>query len=545
MKTRLVIFLALLLALSSCNSDLRRAKSFYHQAQEVAATDPDSALILIDSVLNIRALLDDDTRMDISLMQAEALFGHPDGERRELSRRIKTWKIYTMPELERAAGFYAENKDYHKAAFAAIYSGYVLRELRADDEAMVSFKDAAKYAELAGDSLTFARAQYNVARLLYEKHLENQAADLLYKTEKAFGDKYDERALAINLMAGSNIIMGHYDKAEDCLKQSLSFSEKGKSSKAFWKTTNNYSVLFRRQGKYEESIDCLRRLKPDSDTAKIIKLYLNYGLTFTGNHQYDSAAHYFEKVKEILPFAKVNKETISSAYGAFSYFEELRKNYVSALLYRQKHEVLQYEIQEKLRKDNIYHINQKYDYETIQNEMNRRIIANYRIEMMMAIIIIMVLMVVFAMHYRIVQKNKKEVEIKAALLRVVSDNEALIRDKSETVSGKLRSMQRLEILTKDQKDKYLLSNLEKEMFGDKNHWEVMDDLFNTIYPGLYDTLKEKYPGMSELERRVYMLSDFNLSRIDEALLLDVSTSVLDKARGKVKKLMEQENLFGK
>ena len=179
--------------------------------QEVAATDPDSALILIDSVLNIRALLDDDTRMDISLMQAEALFGHPDGERRELSRRIKTWKIYTMPELERAAGFYAENKDYHKAAFAAIYSGYVLRELRADDEAMVSFKDAAKYAELAGDSLTFARAQYNVARLLYEKHLENQAADLLYKTEKAFGDKYDERALAINLMAGSNIIMGHYD----------------------------------------------------------------------------------------------------------------------------------------------------------------------------------------------------------------------------------------------------------------------------------------------------------------------------------------------
>ena len=71
----------------------------------------------------------------------------------------------------------------------------------------------------------------------------------------------------------------------------------------------------------------------------------------------------------------------------------------------------------------------------------------------------------------------------------------------------------------------------------------MTDLFNTIYPGLCDTLKEKHPDLSEFERRVYMLFNFNLSRIDEALLLDVSTSVLDKARGKVKKLQEQENLF--
>ena len=49
--------------------------------------------------------------------------------------------------------------------------------------------------------------------------------------------------------------------------------------------------------------------------------------------------------------------------------------------------------------------------------------------------------------------------------------------------------------------------------------------------------------MSELERRVYMLNDFKLSRIDEALLLDVSTSVLDKARGKVKKLLEQDSVI--
>lgn len=540
MKKHIVIILALLFALSSCDSDLRRAKRYYRQAQEVA--DSDSALILIDSVLNIMVFLDDDIRMNMSLMQAEALFTHPDGERRELSQRIKAKKIYTMPELERSAEYFADKGDYLKASHGALYSGYVLHELR-DDAAMVCFKDAAKYAEITGDSLTYARANYNVARLLYEKYFEDQAIDILSKTEKAFGDNYVERALALNLMAGSNIVLGRFDNAEKCLEQSINYAITSKSTKAYWKIMNNYSVLYREKGEIEEAIEYLRRLDDEADTTKIIMHYLNMGITFVKGQQYDSADYYLKHVKYVLPLANIREDVVASAYNAFSVFEEIRKDYASALSYRKMHEKLQYNIQEDLRKDNLYHINQKYDHETLQNTMNRRIISNYRIEMMLAVMIIIVLAVALILYYRIIQKNKKEAEMKATLLKVMKDNENLIQDKSDNLAEKLRSMQRLEILTKDQKDKYLLANLEKEMFGDKNHWEVMTDLFNTIYPGLYDSLKEKYPDISELECRVYMLNDFRLSRIDEALLLDVSTSVLDKVRGKVKKLLEKDSVI--
>jgi tetratricopeptide (TPR) repeat protein len=520
---------------------LRRAKRYYHQAQEVAASDPDSALILIDSVLNIMVFLDDDIRMNMSLMQAEALFIHPDGERRELSQRIKAKKIYTMPELERSAEYFSEKGDYQKASYGALYSGYVLHELR-DDAAMVCFKDAAKYAEITGDSLTYARASYNVARLLYQKFLDEEALPIIKTADAYFGTNYDERALAKNLMSLSYFDKKDYTGAEKCLKQGLSYANKTNSKHAWQKLMNNYSVCYREQGKFDEAIACLRLLKTE-DTTKLVMHYLNFGKIFVKGLQYDSAAYYYNEVKKLLPSAKIKDETIVSAYGAFSAFEELRKDYASALLYRKMHENLQFEIQEKLRKDNLYHINQKYDYETLQNTMNRRIIANYRIEMMMAVVIISVLAVALVLYYRIIQKNKKEAEMKATLLKVMKDNENLIQDKSDNLAEKLRSMQRFEILTKDQKDKYLLANLEKEMFGDKNHWEVMTDLFNTIYPGCYDSLKEKYPDMSELERRVYMLNDFKLSRIDEALLLDVSTSVLDKARGKVKKLLEKDSVI--
>lgn len=542
MKKHLVIILALLFALSSCDSDLRRAKRYYRQAQEVAASDPDSALILIDSVLNIRVFLDDDIRMNMSLMQAEALFTHPDGERRELSQRIKAKKIYTMPELERSAEYFAEKGDCLKASYGALYSGYVLHELR-DDAAMICFKDAAKYAEITGDSLTYARAQKNVARLLYESYMIDQAIDVLMKTENYFGNNYAERVNVLNSMAVLNILLKRFVVAEKCLEQGLTYLNLEASPNMYWKVMNNFSVCCREQGKIDDAIGYLRNLDDESDTTKILIHYLNYGKTFVKGLQYDSAEYYFNEVKKLLPSAKIKDETIVSAYGAFSVFEELRNDYASALLYRKMHENLQFEIQEKLRKDNLYHINQKYDYETLQNTMNRRIISNYRIEMMMAVVIISVLAVALALYYRIIQKNKKEAEMKATLLRVMKDNENLIQDKSDNLAEKLRSMQRLEILSKDHKDKYLLANLENEMFGDKNHWEVMTDLFNTIYPGLYDSLKEKYPDMSELERRVYMLNDFKLSRIDEALLLDVSTSVLDKARGKVKKLLEKDSVI--
>ena len=542
MKKHLVIILALLFALSSCDSDLRRAKRYYRQAQEVATSDPDSALILIDSVLNIRVFLDDDIRMNMSLMQAEALFTHPDGERRELSQRIKAKKIYTMPELERSAEYFAEKGDHLKASYGALYSGYVLHELR-DDAAMICFKDAAKYAEITGDSLTYARAQKNVARLLYESYMIDQAIDVLMKTENYFGNNYAERVNVLNSMAVLNILLKRFVVAEKCLEQGLTYLNLEESPNMYWKVVNNFSVCCREQGKIDDAIGYLRNLDDESDTTKILIHYLNYGKTFVKGLQYDSAAYYFNEVKKLLPSAKIKDETIVSAYGAFSAFEELRKDYASALLYRKMHENLQFEIQDKLRKDNLYHINQKYDYETLQNTMNRRIISNYRIEMMMAVVIISVLAVALALYYRIIQKNKKEAEMKATLLRVMQDNENLIRNKSDNLSEKLRSMQRLEILTKDQKDKYLLANLEKEMFGDKNHWEVMTDLFNAVYPGLYDTLKEKYPDMSEIECRVYMLSNFDLTRLDEALLLDVSTSVLDKARGKVKKLLEKDSVI--
>lgn len=101
-------------------------------------------------------------------------------------------------------------------------------------------------------------------------------------------------------------------------------------------------------------------------------------------------------------------------------------------------------------------------------------------------------------------------------------------------------MLKLDYCLKTPIDKIAAKDLEKEVFGDGNHWEAVKEVLDSLYPGLWETIGLKYPDMDEMERRVCMLSRLKLSRLSEAALLGVSVSVLDKLRTKVRKTVEQE-----
>ena len=105
---------------------------------------------------------------------------------------------------------------------------------------------------------------------------------------------------------------------------------------------------------------------------------------------------------------------------------------------------------------------------------------------------------------------------------------------------KFFAMLKLDYYLKNQGDKSSLRELEKDIFEGKDHLEAVMELFTTMYPDMEAALELKYPSMNDLERKVYLLSRFRLSRVEEASLLGISTSVLDKVRGKVRKMVENE-----
>lgn len=79
-----------------------------------------------------------------------------------------------IPELDKASAYYARKKDFRKATLSALYKGYAEKDY---DKvlAMDAFKDAERYGEVIGDSLTMARAEYQMGKMLYDDIMMKEA----------------------------------------------------------------------------------------------------------------------------------------------------------------------------------------------------------------------------------------------------------------------------------------------------------------------------------------------------------------------------------
>ena len=310
MKTRLFVIAFLLVFFVSCDPVTREARRMVKRAEQLIDTQPDSTARLIDSVLRMPVNFSERERMDMALLQAEALFG-----RDTISPIIDEdffddlATVSTSPELERAAAYYAKKKLYDKAAHAALYSGFVQQHYNEKEAAMRSFKEAEQYGKLAVDSLTLAQAEYWMGKMLYYEGREREALSSLTASERFIGHRYADRASIENSKAVVYILMNQNDSAQSCLQQSMIHAEKGGCDRIRHKINNNYSVLYRLQGNYDQAIDCRHQMLTDTglDENEIFMLNLNLGNVFFNMTEMDSASKYYQRVETMLTSINVKK----------------------------------------------------------------------------------------------------------------------------------------------------------------------------------------------------------------------------------------------
>ena len=218
MRTRsFFIVFSLLLVCISCHAPTREAKRMIARAERLADTLPDSTVCLIDSVLRMPVYFSERQRMDMALLQAEALF---DNHGNAISPIMDDdffddcADISASPELEHVAAFYANKKQYAKAAKAALYSGFVQQHYNEKEAAMLSFKDAERYGGLVGDSLTVAQARYKMGRMLFSDGMKEKAVILLQAADKGFDNHFSEKALVENMLAVCYMVQGDYENTE-------------------------------------------------------------------------------------------------------------------------------------------------------------------------------------------------------------------------------------------------------------------------------------------------------------------------------------------
>ena len=561
------------------------------RAERLFDTDPDSTVRLIDSVMRMPAYFEEGKRMDMALLQAEALFGDRGQEIPPLmDDEFFDDKPFlsTSPELERAADYYARKKKFDKAAHAALYSGFVQLHYNDKADAMRSFKDAERYGELAEDSLVVAQAQFRMGKLLFFYGMELEALAILKKAMDNFGSRNVDKAINMNMMAVCYMVSGDHENAEICLQQSLMYARERVVDKLNRKIINNYAVLYQLQNDYKQTLACLRLIdkEPNLDETELLLLYMNMGDVFAEMQVMDSAALYYKCVDSLLPHARVKTETKVSAYNSLSRFAESQHNDSLALYYWKHYSKCLDEVRGFREHNNLYGIQQKYDYDSMQNAMNQKMIRRQRVIIVLSMLAALVFLAFAVSKIRLAQSRKQEAEAKDSLflfmqqhkelqkkhetsVKTVSDlsmmqesnkkdyqelvekyNETAeactnyARQLSETLKKEALVIQKMCIFINNQSKKSCLKDLQEAVFGDEGRWGALEKVFDALYPEVREKLMIQHPELTEAEVIDFILSFFGVSRQEEADIFGTSIHSIDKLRNNAKKKLSKASYEG-
>ena len=482
--------------------------------------------------------------MDMALLQAEALFGDRGQEISPLMDDDffdEHASLSTSPELERAAVYYARKRQYAKAAHAALYSGFVQQHYNEKESAMRSFKEVEQNGRLAVDSLAVAQAEYWMGKMFIDDGMEQEALKSFMVSERYIGNHNVDRSTIENSKAVVYILMGQHEDAELCLRQSLFYAEKGHTDRVKRKIHNNYSVLYRLEGKYGEALNSLQQMINDQslDNKERLVLYLNIGNVYFDMGVKDSTACYFQFMEELLPIVNLKAETKVAAYGALFRFAESQDDKTTALQYHENHEKILYDLMLQQQEQTIFRIQQQYDYESLQNVMNKKIIQRHITILIISILLLITTILILFLQYRHKQLLKSEEEMKQQLDDLKQDLLQTVKTSvlDHEISSRLRLILKVHDKTPQGNDpkKEWQSLVWQIMNGEQEAFEAARSVLETAYPKLYSTIKENYPDLTETEAKICLLSCSDLSNTEIAELLGLSTNTVNQNRSNLRK----------
>lgn len=457
-------------------------------------------------------------------------------------------------------GCHPTPRDVRQAGCDALENAHIQLDSGNKAEALQLFKDAEHYGLLANDTLTVARARYQIGDILYRKgETKEEYMWRLKAAEPCFGTHDDERALLLNLMGSAYIAFREFDSAEMYINQALSYAEKSQNQEVYLTVMTNYFVLNTDQGNYDKAAEQLWKFKSITGLkTEEQKLYYcqSLGTVYDAADNIDSAAYFFREYEAILQDTNTMKGYEPYwDYLTLEKYAELRGDSAMALWYYEHYIIENGRAEYKKEEENLYSIQKKYDYEVLRNELNEKIIRKQRIIILISGLAALVLAAFLISQFRLARNRKREADINAELFHFKQQNKVLAQkeveheqiqqDYADRLSDALDKEQRVMLLLdnylNNNKRTNLLNDLEQSVYGNKDHWKAMLAVVEEKYPGLWETLGQKYPDLDEDEKKSFILSHFKVSRQEEADYLGTTVNMVDKLRGRVKKKMAENH----
>ncbi len=557
MKISHLIFGSLLLVLTACNPSQREAKQLLRQAESVLETYPESALHLIDSAMHMEVYFTEAQRMEMALLQGRAIYGDdrdatdPTASNGNFLFDKVMNRIYTSPDLDGAPAYFARKGQPKKAALAALYKGYDLQSIYADGLALQSFEEATDYALRAGDSLTAARAFFQMGRHLHWMDRYGEAAVALDSADRYFGNRLYERAFVQNMMGVNQCFLEEFTDAAIHLANCLEFAVESGNKEAQWRGMFNQGILAGDKffDQRDAGLQYLRLLEAEATGLKLAtKAYGIYKLFFNHNVRHkikpiddDSTAYYSGVWASAMQFDRKYKLGGADVFCFYGRQHDLYPVFLThwittdETVYGESYGVIK----------NYRRQQQRNDYLNLRNAMAEKHLQKQHKTMVFCIVAISALLLIIgALLFWLKRKPKVEKLVAEPIAETevvpvekgtpTSENNPFV---SQEVTSRFRlilNAARTEKRANDFKKEW--SPLVRQvMNGKETAFEAAVSVIESAYPGLQAKISELYPDLNETDSKVCLLSCSDITNAEMGEFLDLSVYSINKSRSELRK----------
>ena len=553
MKISYLVF-GMLLALVACNPSQREAKRLLLQAESIVETHPDSALHLIDSVMHLEVYFSEDKRMEMALLQGRAIYG-ADRDATDPTQSNGNFLLdkvmnhtYTSPDLDRAPAYFAKIGQPQKAALAALYKGYDLQTIYADSLALQSFEEATDYALRAGDSLTAARAFFQMGRHLHWMDKYEEASVVLDSADCYFGHHLYERAFVQNMLGLNYQFLNDFDNATLAFAQSIDFSTESGNDDALWRALFNSGIML--GGKHfdnrDAGLEVLRLLEAEDTGLKLAtKAYGIKNLFFDHNVRHDikplsdDSTHYYSGVwASAMQFDrkyKLGGADVFCFYGRqHDLYPVFLTHWITAdeTVYGESYGVIK----------NYRRQQQRNDYLALRNAMAEKQLQKQH-KTLAFCIVALVTLIIGVLLFWLKRKPKAETietpkeepkpEFQVTEPKQPEEN-PFVKQELTTRLRLILSAARIEKSAYDPKMEWK-PLVRQVMNGKETAFESAVSVIEAAYPGLQAMIAEQFPDLNETDAKVCLLSCSGLSNAEMGDLLGLSVYSINKSRSELRK----------
>lgn len=528
-KSAVTIFLVTVFVVSCNENKNNETSELLDRAESVLNNNPDSTLIILDSIL-FPDQLNKKLYYKYKLLQIQG--------KDKTSKNISEDTI--IFEIQK---YYKNIDDVRYATIATVYCGRVLQEQNQYEKAISNYIEAQIYAKNIKDNNLDGMIESYIGSI-YNNQLLIEKANTSYFKAADYYHKAHNYKNEISIY----IKIGNYYNIDDQLDSALYYyniaktlADEYKLSKEQAAVNQNIAVVYREKKEFGLAkyyiYEGLKYAESDIDKAKI---YINLSKVYLFNKQYDSASYYIDKSLKLQYPGDKDYYLLANTYKLLTSLKEERNQYKEALDYHKEYSNALKSIIKQNNNKAIIESEKRYKLEYVQNENNRIKVQN--LETILTLIIIFSIVAVdlfIIIVYQIIKlkNNKKKIAESETSIFELQEMAKIYKEEKKTLRNIV--LHNFDILRKNaalqetlisKGDKLSPQKISREtnniLYGQDNiDWDLLYLSMNERHNRLFDKMKSKYPQLDEDEFRICCLNyaKFNSRQIAIIMQLSINT----------------------